>query len=251
MHSNRTCTAVAFLALTMTSAPATAQTISTYNPLNTTLGWTAVGPGWLTQVGQVFTSPGTQITSMSFWIGGSIGSNWVNDGLQGSGVVVRPNIMAWTGTAATGSLLFQGDAVTVQGLTEYTRYDFTTGSTALTPGQTYVAFLEAVNDGTHLGNVLLLQGNNPGTSGAVGTNINGATNPLTSTWMLGPSTTRYDGAFEATFEGGEQQGGEEPSATPEPGSLVLMATGLGMLISVRRARKRTGRITDVISTTEL
>lgn len=191
--------------------------------------FTGLGTGWYLDVGQSFVAGGAYLTSFSFWLGPAFAQNFTPGvGDPTSGVEFIPYVMAWDGTNVVGSALFQGAAVDVQGLTSYQEYDFSTGSLSLSPGAVYVAVLQAVNDGTHTGNVKVGSGFTG--SGAVADNKQGqSVKPLTDDWAItnaGLSTT-----FAASFSN------TPVTATPEPATLMLLATGMAGVFGTSRFRR--------------
>lgn len=191
--------------------------------------FTALGLGWYGDVGQSFIAGGAYMSSFSFWLGASLTKNFTGVGDPLSGVDLVPMVMAWDGSKGTGSVLYQGSDVVVSGLSSYQEFDFATTGLALTPGLVYVAFLQAANDGVHTGNVRV--GTSMDGSGAVADNIEGATvKPLTTTWDV--NNPRLATTFAATFT-------DTPvTATPEPATMMLLATGMAGLFGTERLRRK-------------
>ena len=126
----------------------------------------------------------------------------------------------------------------------FTRYDFDTGGLSLTPGSTYVAFLSASG---HFGAIPLTDAItawgqiqtaaiDPYPDGHFVFNNNGDDFSLLST----TAWTSFDGgdlAFEMQFTNGAEP--SSPGVVPEPSTVVLMGTGLGLLgMGVVRKRRR-------------
>ena len=125
----------------------------------------------------------------------------------------------------------------------FTRSDFDVGSLYLTPGSTYVAFLSAAG---HFGGISLLDALT--SAGQIQTPVNDPYAPghfvfsqnvddfsLLSTvpW------SSFDGgdlAFELRFAGGAEP---SPGVVPEPSTVLLMGTGMGiLLLGIVRRRRR-------------
>lgn len=191
--------------------------------------FTAVGTGWYLDVGQTFMAGGAYMNSFSFWFGPGFSFNYAGEGNPATGALLVPYIMAWDGSNAVGSALFQGAAVLVSGLSSYERYDFATGDLALDPGTMYVAFVQAVDDGVHTGNVKVGR-TGPGGSGGVATNVQGQPETeLTEDWYL--TNTGIGANFAADFSN------VPVTATPEPATLMLLASGMAGLAGTRLRRK--------------
>jgi hypothetical protein len=190
--------------------------------------FTGVGTGWYMDVGQTFMAGGAYMNSFSFWFGPGFSFNYAGEGDPSSGALLVPYIMAWDGTNVVGSALFQGAATLVSGLSTYQRYDFATGDLALAPGTMYVAFVQAVDDDIHTGNVRV--GRTAGT-GAVATNVQGQpVQELTEDWYLANTGVALN--FAADFSNAPV------TATPEPATLMLLASGMAGLAGTRLRRKR-------------
>lgn len=89
--------------------------------------------------GQTFIAPASHpvLTNFSFWLDYIPGAS--NQPLYFSAVV-----MAWSTDRASGPILFESPIQTLAtDQTEFTEFSFTTGGVELTPGQKYVAFLNA------------------------------------------------------------------------------------------------------------
>ena len=125
----------------------------------------------------------------------------------------------------------------------FTRYDFDVGGLALTPGSTYVAFLSTAG---HFGAIPLDTGMvswgqiqtaaiDPYPAGHFVFSNNGNDFALLSTLPW----TSFDGgdlAFELRFTGGPEP---SPGVVPEPSTVLLMGTGMGiLLLGVVRRRRR-------------
>jgi hypothetical protein len=189
--------------------------------------FTAVGPGWYSDVGQAFIAGGSYMNSFSLWLGTSLNKNYVS-GDPTSGAELTPFVAAWDGSEIVGNTLFQGSQVLVSGLSGYQELDFSTGGLALTPGTMYIAFIAAANDGVHVGNIRV--GTSLDGGGAAATNLQGnAVNPLTGTWDV--NTPNLGLTFAATFS-------DTPVTAPEPGTLVLLVTGVAGIFGTDRLRRK-------------
>lgn len=188
--------------------------------------FTGAGTGWYIDVGQTFMAGGAYMNSFSFWFGPGFSFNYAGEGDPSSGALLVPYIMAWDGSNVVGSALFEGAAVLVSGLTTYERYDFATGDLALDPGTMYVAFVQAVDDPAYTGNVRVGRAA-AGASGAVATNVQGQPEKaLTEDWYL--TNTGVGLQFAADFS-------DSPvTATPEPATLMLLASGMAGMAGTRR-----------------
>ena len=188
--------------------------------------------------GQTFTAPTSDNTLQSF-------SFFLRDIGGGADLQFQGYIAAWDGTAGisriTGPLLFESAVRSGPSTATFARFDFDVGGLALTPGSSYVAFLSASG----------LFGSIPPTSAqtswgfipTVGTDaysgggfvFNNSGNDFsllsTTAWVPLGST---DLAFEMVFDN------TAPTVIPEPSTVLLMGTGMGiLLLGLSRKRRRT------------
>ncbi|WP_310482203.1 PEP-CTERM sorting domain-containing protein [Chamaesiphon sp. VAR_48_metabat_403] len=66
---------------------------------------------------------------------------WLNDRTNPDAVDFAAYVMAWDGTKATGSIIYQSSPQSTNGASGFEQFTFNTGGTNLTSGQQYVAFL--------------------------------------------------------------------------------------------------------------
>jgi hypothetical protein len=169
--------------------------------------------------GQTFTLPvngDTVLSSFTFFVG--------KQTVQGSNPVeFNAYVMAWDGSRATGSILYQSDKQVASTVGKYQPFDFMTGGLSLLGGQQYVAFISTSNYQTSgLGIVgTPTTPSNPYSDGdfvylSNGTDFNAIT---TSDWG---TIANSDLAFKATF-----------TSIPTP-SLVPAILGIGTALLRRR-----------------
>jgi hypothetical protein len=189
--------------------------------------------------GQTFVAPASDnvLNSFSFFLrdlGGGADLEF-----QGYVAAFDPTIGV---SRIVGSTLFESAVRSGPSTTaSFTRYDFDVGGLALTPGSTYVAFLSTSG---HFGAIPLDDAIaswgqiqtaviDPYVNGHFVFNNNGDDFSQLSTvpWI---SFDGADLAFELQFTGGA-----EPSVVPEPSTVLLMGTGMGiLLLGVVRRRRR-------------
>jgi hypothetical protein len=216
--------ALALIAATATllAGPVNAQNI------NTTTGWNGsnygapFGDSNTATYGQTFTlGAGATLNSFTFFLG-----NYQN----GAGLTFDAYVSAWTGTKATGPVLWSGTGYSGTGNASMTQYDFVTGSVSLSAG-TYVAFLNASpyisgdenlqTMGLNYGDVLA------GGSWVYSNNGSNFASLYSNDWNV---VGVYDAAFMAEFDA-------PTTVTPEPVTMTLLGTGLAGMAAARRRRK--------------
>ena len=190
--------------------------------------------------GQTFTVPTSDNVLQGF-------SFFLRDIGGGADLQFQGYVAAFDPTAGisrvTGPLLFQSAVRSgPTSASTFTRYDFDVGGLPLTSGSTYVAFLSASG---HFASIPLAAAMS--SWGLVPTNAvdhydmgefifnnNGDDLSLLSTTQWSASFGGSDLAFELSFENEIS-----PSAVPEPSTVLLTGTGLGILLlgMARRRRK--------------
>jgi hypothetical protein len=167
--------------------------------------------------GELFTAPtngDNNLTSFSFYTG---------DPIDSGNIITGAYIATWTGSNA-GSLLFSSAQITYDN-NGNEKVSVDTGGLALNGGAEYVMFLSTSNyHGQSSGSTYISQGStNPNLLGFVYSNNGGDFNSLfTSPWS-GPLTP--DWAVDLEF-----------STVPEPGSLLMLGTGILGGIGVLRRK---------------
>jgi hypothetical protein len=141
----------------------------------------------------------------------------------GGASLFRYYVMAWSGTNASGSVLYESSTKTAVGTTDAI-YTADVGSLLLTPGDQYIAFLSTseVFDGTLDGGQMAFVSGDSYSGGEMVFNNNGSDlGSLTSptNWIL----LNADAVFVAHFTG-----------VPEPASLCLVSAGGLMLMLMKR-----------------
>lgn len=183
--------------------------------------WHPLGYSDTATYGETFTAPtngDTNLQSIGFYMGGPVYSG---------DIVLRAYVAPWTG-AHIGAVLFTSPTVTY-GNSGNAELTFSTGGLGLTSGAAYVAFLSiSQHYGESSGQSFVSSGNASIPGGSfVYCNNGGSFDALFSTTWSGTGL-KPDWAFTATFEKGSISG------VPEPGSLILLGTGLLSLLAIRR-----------------
>lgn len=174
--------------------------------------------------GQTVTAVNSSFDSFSFWLQG------------GSDLLFRAYIFAWDQTLlrATGSALFTSVAMAAPGGTGFQQVFIGTGGVSVLTGNMYVAFLSTSGQAGSGSIPWESTGGDGYTGGAFvfinnGDDLSAWTNSAWSTNWQGPGS---DLRFQASFSDGL-------AVVPEPGSMLLMATGLAGLAAAGLRRRRT------------
>jgi hypothetical protein len=139
--------------------------------------------------------------------------------LNGGQLFYRAHLYAWGGSGTTGNSLFSSAEYEAPGSTSWSPINIAIGGLNLTANQTYVFFLQGTS-GTGEYGQSAGDFNDPYADGRFVYSGDGG-----ASWAdLG---SQYDLAFEANF-----------TATPEPASMLLMATGLSGVAAWRRRRRK-------------
>ncbi|MBH8565525.1 hypothetical protein I8748_25680 [Nostoc sp. CENA67] len=223
-----------------TTQAATIDTTSSWNGVNYIWPFGEFNTG---TYGQTFTVPETDnvITSFTFFL----------DEYDGLDVVDFAAYLAkWDGTKATGSILYESKAQSIDNVPGFQEFTFNTGEISLNPGEQYVAFLSASNffDGEEgTGKLGYIAGIDDIYSGAgdvysggsfVFLNNGSDFSLLTTTpWETFVGLGLGDTAFKVTFQ--------SPTPVPEPLSLggVTVAGLLGMWLTKKQAARKNHQCT--------
>ncbi len=191
---------------------------------------------WSASVGQTFLAPtsAAELTSFSFMLG--YFPFFFPDDLD---LQFYAYVMGWDGTGVT-DMLWRSPLQAGETDFDLVRRDFAPTGVSLTPGGTYVAFLSTLEvpfdplTGIPAYQNVGLVPFDSYAGGSIVQNLSPDFATLTSTpWVVDPDGA--DLAFEARFR---TLGGS--TVVPEPGSVILLATGLLGLGSVAALRRRGG-----------
>ena len=219
---------LAFLALPAVAQTSIVSTLSSWNGSTVASSFGFPNGVAVDTYGQTFTVPTgyPTISDINFRVGYNFG-----DALTFTGY-----LMAWNGSEATGSVLYQSTAQTVNSSTVgLATIDFPISNLALTPGDTYVFFLLA-SPGT--GGAATAQfgvtGNNSAYSGGnfVYTDSQGSFANLETAWLQsGANSVFGNAAFEATFKVATSTQVTVPNLVGDTQSAATTAiTGAGLVV---------------------
>lgn len=155
----------------------------------------------------------------------------MNDHLNPDFVNFEAFVMAWDGTKATGSILYQSSPITTTnnaGLDGFESFTVNTGGLNLTTGNQYVAFFSASNLFDGVNGTSSWAYNNDVYSGGNFVYLNNGdnfSNLTTNNW----NQRDRDLAFSMNFT----------SPIPEPSTYALMLGGLGLVGFMAYRRKKT------------
>jgi hypothetical protein len=230
------------------AAPSFAQT-TVGSPTNSKLSEVTVtgdgtGGGAKVEVGQTFRVPdasSTSLTSWSVWASNYYAAFWSNPGAMHTLPFVL-SILEWDGANTVGSALFTSDpAAPTTDSYAGERLTFAVGQ-LLDPTKTYIALLTATGPLTPAGMLYTSAVKNSCNSACGNSDLytDGGLVYVSSTFNANGETTSrtmtdysatHDMMFEATFDA-------PVTATPEPASMTLLATGMAGLAGYVRKRKK-------------
>lgn len=131
-------------------------------------------------------------------------------------------LYAWNGTRATGADLWQGSLTSTTNPSEFQAITFDTGGIPVVPGDQYVIFASTSNGTQSAGSGALGMLSSTTTDGNQFVYLANGTDTsewVTESWIAGFDR---DLAFQVQLSA-------SPSPVPEPGTILLLLTGLGIL----------------------
>ena len=202
--------------------------------IDTTPGWDGINsigffgePNFATW-GQTFTTNATDTILDNFTF-------WLDDALNFDFVDFAAYVMAWDGSKATGSVLFQSAPLSTTnngGQDGMEQFTLNTGGVGLAPNQQYVAFFSASNffDSAEGAASMGFLGINVYAGGGFVFAGNGSNFSLLTQNNVWNTSFHEDVAFVVSLSSAGQP-------IPEPSTLLLVGTGLVGLAAYRRKRR--------------
>lgn len=229
------------LAVAASGPLAAQQSYSGSSTPTSSTGWSSSAAGG-SVIGQSFTASGSTLNAFGFYAA----SNWTGNGM------FQAFLFGMSGSSLTGSALYTSSALNYSAITTGW-FDFFTGGLGLSAGNVYMAILApvSVNSGSTVMDLGIEAGDvYAGSGGAFSwTSLPATEQGLVGASWLGLNVFRGmdDFALRLDYAAASPQqlvplNEDFPTTTtPEPASVVLMATGLiGLMGAGRMRRKRLG-----------